>query len=238
MPDQGDMTIRRGFIALVSSVLLYASCAKNDNPVSSQTSGNVLSGNVIDPGGNLVQGVGVHYIFTTRSLIPLAKPGETCPSTAIGYSISAPGHVLLRILRWYTREPVDTLVDGMQPAGNYRVSFDAARLTNGVYLYQLVTDSATAEQHILLLNTDVSSLVQASPLATSDARGTFSLPYGMFGFGVVSYLTSSGGPTVIDSVCISTSIQLVFYKEGYQTLIQPVVIDTTQAISRTFTLSR
>ena len=232
------MTIRRGFIALVSSVLLYASCAKNDNPVSPQTSGNVLSGIAIDSEGNPVQGVGVHYLFTTGSLTPLSKPGGTCPSTAIQYSISAPGHVLLRLLRWYTREPVDTLVDGMQPAGTFRVSFDATRLTNGVYLYQLVTDSTTAEQHILLLNTDVSSLVQTGPLATSDARGTFSLPYGMFGFGIVSYLTSPGGPTVIDSVCISTSIQLVLYREGYQTLVQPVAIDTTQAISRTFTLSR
>jgi hypothetical protein len=231
-------TVRGMVILIAAFALLQLSCNKGGGPVAPDTSGNTLSGIVRDSDGNPLENVGVHYVFTTSSIRPLSKPGETCPSTTIGYSLTTPGHVLLRILRWYTREAVDTLINKDLNAGKYATGFDGGGLTNGIYLYQIVTDSATREGTFTLLNPDVNALVLTKPLATSDARGEFSIPYGVFGFSVVMHVTSSSGPTIIDSVCISPSIELVLYKEGYQVLARPVTIDTTQAMSVAITLAR
>jgi hypothetical protein len=173
-----------------------------------------------------------------KSLSAVPKLNGTCPSITIRYTVPATGYVMLRILRWYTREPIDTLVNGQQNAGTYQVLLDASHMTNGVYLYQLVIDTVSAEKFMALLNTDVTSLVETEPLATTDARGAFSIPYGIFGFSVTLHVTSSSEPTVIDSLCISRSIQLVLFKQGYQTLIHPISIDTANSRSIVFTLSR
>ncbi|HTY58543.1 MAG TPA: hypothetical protein VMF59_06975 [Bacteroidota bacterium] len=229
----------RGLLFLSAALaLLQASCNRNDNPAGPDASGGTLSGIIRDMDGNPVQNVGVHYIFETNQIRPLSKPGGTCPSTQIEYTIPARGHVLIRILRWYTRQPIDTLVNGDLNAGTYSVGFNGGSLTNGVYICQIVTDMATRESTLTLLNADVNTLVLTEPLTTSNAQGEFSLPYGVFGFGVVIHVTSSSGPSVIDSVCISPSLQIVLYKEGYQIMTRPVTIDTTQALSIAFTMAR
>ena len=223
-------------LILLCAVLLQLSCTKDDGPTSPQLSGGTLSGIVNDRAGNPIQGVGVHYLYETKSLSPLSKLSGICPSTTIMYSIPSPAHVTLRILRWYTREPIDTLVDAQQNAGIHEVLLDAAHMTNGLYLFQLVIDTVYTEKIFALLNTDLGSLVETEPLATSNAQGVFFLPHGVFGFGVTMHVTSPTGPAVSDSVCISTSIQLVLYKQGYQTLVRPVSIDTNQSASMAFVL--
>ncbi|HMK39687.1 MAG TPA: hypothetical protein VK569_10125 [Bacteroidota bacterium] len=216
--------------------LLHVYCRRNDNPIAPSSPGGTLTGVVHDQNGAPVPDAGVHYIYQKVSLSALSKPGGTCPSTSISYTVPASGHVTLCILRWYTRELIDTLVDQQQNAGMYRVIVDSRHLTNGVYLCQLRIDSFLSEQPLALLMTDTASLIQADPLTKTNAQGEFTLPYGVFGFALHLAVTSPSGPAVIDSVCISRSIQLVLYRQGYQTLVQPITIDTTQDLSETFTL--
>ena len=68
-------------------------------------------------------------------------PNPFNPSTIIEYSIPAKissielQNATLKIFDVLGRE-IQTLVNKIQPAGNYKVTFDAANLTSGVYYYQ------------------------------------------------------------------------------------------------------
>ena len=46
---------------------------------------------------------------------------------------------------------VQTLVDGTQPAGAHRVTFDAANLPSGVYLYRMETPAQTITRQLTLM---------------------------------------------------------------------------------------
>ncbi len=193
-------------------------------------------GQVVDDQGCPIQGVGVHYLF---DLLPseLSKGNNTLPSTTIHYELPRAGHVTLKILRWYTREFIATLIDTQQNAGVYQVSFDVSHVTNGIYIYRLSIDTAVTEKRMLLLNTVIAELVQARPLVTSDARGQVTIANGQFGFGVPFIHTSTSG-NILDTTYISPAIQMVLYKEGYQTLVQPISIDPSREMSVNFVLRR
>jgi hypothetical protein len=69
-------------------------------------------------------------------------PNPFNPTTTIEYEISALlnnaqlNTVSIKVFDILGRE-VQTLVNKVQPAGNYKVSFDATQLTSGVYYYQM-----------------------------------------------------------------------------------------------------
>jgi hypothetical protein len=46
---------------------------------------------------------------------------------------------------------VTTLVNGVRPAGKYSVSFDAATLSSGIYVYRLTSAHSTLCKKMLLL---------------------------------------------------------------------------------------
>jgi hypothetical protein len=71
----------------------------------------MLFGQVTDEQGSPIQGAGIHYIFSVGSQSRQSGLYKTCPSTTIQFIIPHQGHVLIRILRWYTREFVATLID-------------------------------------------------------------------------------------------------------------------------------
>jgi hypothetical protein len=48
-------------------------------------------------------------------------------------------------------QEVKTLVDGMQPAGNYTYRFDGANLSTGVYFYRLQSGSFVQVRKMMLL---------------------------------------------------------------------------------------
>ena len=77
-------------------------------------------------------------------------PNPFNPSTTFEYSIDRTQNVKVRIYDMLGRL-VATLVDGTQPPATYQVTFDAARLASGVYIYRLEAGSQVLTKRMLLI---------------------------------------------------------------------------------------
>jgi hypothetical protein len=77
-------------------------------------------------------------------------PNPFNPSTVIEFRMPAAGIVSLKVYNILGQE-VKTLVDGMQPAGNYTYRFDGANLSTGVYFYRLQSGSFVQVRKMMLL---------------------------------------------------------------------------------------
>jgi hypothetical protein len=168
---------------------------------------------------------------------PLAKAGKTCPSTLINYSIPQRTKVTIKLYRWYTLDSIATILDDTVDAGTHAVTFDAATLTNGIYICRINADTTFRETRIMLLNVDLSVLANSTPLVSTNSSGAFSLPYGIFGFNIPFFRTSAAGST-IDTEYISHTIQIVVCKSGYATSTKSLTIDETKSTKQTFTLMK
>jgi len=73
-------------------------------------------------------------------------PNPFNPSTTIAYQLATPGRVNLRIFDMLGRE-VAMLADEEQPAGYHETSFDASRLSSGIYIYQLTATEDHANRY-------------------------------------------------------------------------------------------
>jgi len=77
-------------------------------------------------------------------------PNPFNPVTTIGYSIPNASQVKLAIFD-ITGRTVAELVNGYQPAGNYRAEFDGRSLPSGLYFYRLTAGSLTHTGRMMLL---------------------------------------------------------------------------------------
>jgi len=77
-------------------------------------------------------------------------PNPFNPSTTIRYSIPSSGWISMKVMDVLGRE-VATLFEGVQSAGIYAVTWDAARAPSGVYFYQLRTSSGNRTGKMQLL---------------------------------------------------------------------------------------
>jgi hypothetical protein len=77
-------------------------------------------------------------------------PNPFNPSTVISYQLSAVSYVTLKVYDVLGREVV-TLVNEEKLPGDYKIEFDASRLTSGVYFYRLSTGKFTSVKKMLLL---------------------------------------------------------------------------------------
>ena len=77
-------------------------------------------------------------------------PNPFNPTTAIAYSLPAAAHVTLDIYDLNGRT-VASLVNTTQPAGSYRVTFNAEGLASGLYIARLTAGSRTAIRKLALL---------------------------------------------------------------------------------------
>lgn len=77
-------------------------------------------------------------------------PNPFNPSTTIEYSIQNSGYVRLTIFDILGKE-VDVLVDGFKQVGSYKLTYDASKLTSGVYFYTLQVDNTYITKKFVLL---------------------------------------------------------------------------------------
>jgi len=77
-------------------------------------------------------------------------PNPFNPTTVISYQILQQGFVTLRIFDLLGKE-VATLVNEEKPAGVYEVSFNAADLASGVYIYRMKVNDFIESKKMLLL---------------------------------------------------------------------------------------
>ncbi|MBS1493879.1 MAG: T9SS type A sorting domain-containing protein [Bacteroidetes bacterium] len=77
-------------------------------------------------------------------------PNPFNPSTKINYELPVSNNVTLRVYDMMGRE-VYELVNANQSAGSYSVSFDASKLSSGVYYYKLTAGDFTETKKMLLV---------------------------------------------------------------------------------------
>ncbi len=77
-------------------------------------------------------------------------PNPFNPTTNIDFQLPRSSDVELTVYDVLGRR-VATLIDGKRSAGSYEISFDASRLSSGVYLYKLETTDVTKTRKMLLI---------------------------------------------------------------------------------------
>lgn len=71
-------------------------------------------------------------------------------STTIRYRLHRTGLVTLKIFN-VLGEEVQTLLNGFQYAGEYRIHFDASKFSSGIYIYQLKTSTSIFSKKMLYI---------------------------------------------------------------------------------------
>lgn len=115
-----------------------------------------------DPDSGIVSGgmqvllasslVGVEDSAPLPAMFSLGQnyPNPFNPSTGIEFQVAASGRARLAVYDLLGRE-VSLLVDGSLDPGRHTVTFDAAGLASGVYIYRLTTKDHTATRTMLLM---------------------------------------------------------------------------------------
>jgi hypothetical protein len=86
----------------------------------------------------------------TEFLLSQNFPNPFNPSTKIKYSIPQSSKVVIKVFDILGNE-IETLVNEEKPAGTYEVTWSAANLSSGVYLYQLMAGSYNETKKMLLM---------------------------------------------------------------------------------------
>lgn len=77
-------------------------------------------------------------------------PNPFNPSTKINYSIPAEGLVTLKVFNILGQE-VASLVNDFKTAGAHTISFDASKLSSGIYLYKIDSNGFTQTKKMMLI---------------------------------------------------------------------------------------
>ena len=78
-------------------------------------------------------------------------PNPFNPSTTIKFSVEKDEHAMVKVYNLMGQE-MATLFDGQaEPGRYYKITFNASRLSSGIYLYRVITDSRTEIKRMALI---------------------------------------------------------------------------------------
>jgi hypothetical protein len=101
---------------------------------------------MLDCGGGVVEANEIPTSFELKG----AFPNPFNPTTTIEFALPTTEMVSLNVYN-INGQLVNTLVDGAMDAGNHSVTFDAANLSSGVYLYTIEAGAYTATNKMVLV---------------------------------------------------------------------------------------
>jgi len=100
-------------------------------------------------------------VTSTKEIEPILLPSEFSlnqnypnpfnPTTLISYQLPVTSNISLKIYSLLEQE-VATIFEGMRQPGNYNVTFDASKLTSGVYICQLIANDFISSRKMMLLS--------------------------------------------------------------------------------------
>ena len=123
--------------------------------------GNVIVSGISSRGTNFDDITTVKYSQTTgisqissqapeKFSLSQNYPNPFNPVTKIKYELRVSNYVSLNVFD-VTGKEVSSLINQIQSAGTYEVSFDATSLTSGIYFYKLETDNFSETKRMLLV---------------------------------------------------------------------------------------
>jgi len=138
-------------------------------PTNNGNSYNGCWGVYMFPSGKIIgsdRQTGLYVVKPTIPLVGINEPANNTPekfelkqnypnpfnpSTSIEFSLKNAGHITLKVYDVLGRQ-VALLADDYKPAGDYKISYDAGRLSSGIYYYTLQTDNGFIETKKMVLN--------------------------------------------------------------------------------------
>lgn len=205
--------------------LVLSGCERDPAKYSGEVNKEII-GKVVDENDRILPDVAVHYIYNVGI-------NAEFKHVTIQYSLTSQQNVTLKIYNMFGEEVSRPLENQSQKAGNHSYFFDASQLSNGIYRYRIEGNDLITESSFLVLDDDVSALVQKTPLTLTDPNGLFHLKYSTLGIGKKFTMWINNEQ---QDLIIAASIQIILYKENYQISVNHMEIDTTQTTERTFQL--
>jgi hypothetical protein len=120
-----------------------ASASITDSGATTAEEGEVTINGGVGWTGSGVVSVGDGEIQPVEFHLQQNYPNPFNPSTTLSYSIPEKSHVRLSVFDLLGRE-VAQLVNRVQGAGTYRITFDASGLPSGTYLYRITAGDFTS----------------------------------------------------------------------------------------------
>lgn len=228
-------------IVILSSLLLFFNSC--DDPVSSRRGGTnflseqnpyTLNGTVVDEFNSPVAAADIHFLFPDF-FYPSLTFQKATPQTTISFSIAEESHVTMTVYRLGTREKIATLIDTVLRAGNYAHSHNTSMLTNGFYIYQIVSEKFFIQKLMFHSVLDFNALLKTNPVVRTNFEGKFKLPQSVFGFEEEFQFTSEQSPQILYTKTID-SVGLVMYRQDKKPLIEWIKLNKQGNIERTFIL--
>jgi hypothetical protein len=90
------------------------------------------------------------FVLPSEYSLSQNYPNPFNPSTTISYQLPAQSHITLKVFDVLGRE-VATLVNGVEEPGYKSVTFDAGKLSSGIYFYRLQAGNHVETKKLLLL---------------------------------------------------------------------------------------
>lgn len=138
-------------------------------PTNNSSNFNGCWGVYMFPSGKIIASdrqTGLYVVKPTIPLVGINEPGNETPdkfelkqnypnpfnpTTYIDFNLKTAAHVKLKVTDILGRQ-VALLADEFRNAGAHKISFDAGRLSSGIYFYTLSTDKGFSETKKMILN--------------------------------------------------------------------------------------